>query len=49
MDTEYKVISLLGSIKTTTKKSSHHLPSSPVKWQEIVSLSYECILKAFNF
>lgn len=50
MDAEYKVISLPGSIKTTTTKNpSHHLPSSSFKWWEIVSLCYKCILKAFNF
>lgn len=40
---------LAASKQQTRPHPSHHLPSSSFKWQEIVSLSYKCILKAFNF
>lgn len=40
---------LAASEQQTRPHPSHHLPSSSFEWQEIVSLSYKCILKAFNF
>lgn len=39
----------LAASKHPPPPPSHHLPSSSFKWQKIVSLSYRCILKAFNF
>lgn len=40
---------LAASKQQSRPHPSHHLPSSSFEWQEIVSLSYRCILKAFNF
>lgn len=45
-----KLSACLAAPKQQTRPHpSHHLPSSSLEWQEIVSLSYKCILKAFNF